>query len=67
MEMGNILAAASPEVVYHCAAKAGIRESLEKPLLSAEVNALGSAYALEKSLRDGADKVHPQIHRRSSL
>ena len=46
-----------PEVVCHQAARANVRESLEKPLLYAEVNVVGSLNVLECCRRFGVRKV----------
>ena len=46
-----------PEVVSHQAARANVRESLEKPQLYAEVNVVGSVNLLECCRRAGVRKV----------
>lgn len=45
-----------PEVVLHQAAKANVRESMEKPVLYADVNVLGSLNILEQARRTGVKK-----------
>jgi UDP-glucose 4-epimerase len=45
-----------PEVVSHQAAKANVRESMEKPVLYADVNVLGSLNLLEQARRTGVKK-----------
>jgi UDP-glucose 4-epimerase len=56
-ELDGLFAAERPEVVSHQAARASVRESLEKPLLYAEVNVLGSLNLLECCRRHGVRKV----------
>lgn len=46
-----------PEVISHQAAKADVRESLEKPQLYAMVNIIGSLNLLENARRVGTKKV----------
>ena len=46
-QLREVFALEKPEVVCHQAARANVRESLEKPLLYAEVNVLGSVNILE--------------------
>lgn len=46
-----------PEIISHQAAKADVRESLQKPQLYAEVNIIGSLNVLENARRVGAQKV----------
>jgi UDP-glucose 4-epimerase len=46
-----------PEVVCHQAARANVRESLEEPMLYADVNVLGSLHVLECCRRYGVRKV----------
>ncbi len=46
-----------PEVVSHQAARANVRESLEKPLLYASVNVLGSLNVLECCRQYGVRKI----------
>ena len=55
-ELEEVFAAERPEVVSHHAAKADLRESMEKPLLYAEVNVLGSLNLLELSRKYGVRK-----------
>jgi UDP-glucose 4-epimerase len=45
-----------PEVVLHQAAKANVRESIEMPVLYADVNVLGSLNLLEQARRTGVKK-----------
>jgi len=56
-ELDGLFARERPEVVSHQAARANVRESLEKPLLYAEVNVLGSLSVLECCRRYGVRKV----------
>jgi UDP-glucose 4-epimerase len=55
--LGEVFARERPEVVSHQAARANVRESLERPLLYAEVNVLGSLNLLECCRRHGVGKV----------
>jgi UDP-glucose 4-epimerase len=55
-QMEDVFAAEEPEVVSHHAARANVRESLEKPILYADVNVLGSLNLLEQSRRHGVRK-----------
>jgi UDP-glucose 4-epimerase len=45
-----------PEVVLHQAAKANVRESMERPVLYSDVNVLGSINLLEQARRLGVKK-----------
>ncbi len=45
-----------PEIVLHQAAKANVRESMEKPALYADVNVLGSINLMEQARRTGVKK-----------
>ncbi len=46
-----------PEIISHQAAKADVRESLQKPQLYAEVNILGTLNLLEQARRVGTRKI----------
>ena len=46
-----------PEVVFHLAAQADVRVSVERPVFDAEVNILGTLHVLEGARRAGARKV----------
>jgi UDP-glucose 4-epimerase len=52
----QVFDAEQPEVIFHQAAKADVRESMEKPVLYADVNILGSLNLLEQARRTGAKK-----------
>ena len=56
-QLDDIFAREKPEVVSHQAALANVRESMEKPLLYADVNVLGSLHLLECCRRHGVRKV----------
>lgn len=56
-QLDEIFAREKPEVVSHQAALANVRESMEKPLLYADVNVLGSLNLLECCRRHGVRKV----------
>jgi UDP-glucose 4-epimerase len=53
----HVLRDARPEVISHQAARANVRESIEKPVLYAEINILGSLRLLEAARRHGVRKV----------
>jgi len=55
--LSQVIAAERPEVIAHEAAKANVRESMEKPLLYADVNVLGSLQLLELARKNGVRKV----------
>lgn len=55
--LGRAFDAFKPEVISHQAAKADVRESLQKPQLYAEVNIIGSLNLLEQARRIGALKI----------
>jgi len=46
-----------PEAICHLAAKANVRESMEKPVLYAEVNIIGSLHLLELARKYGTRKI----------
>ncbi len=52
----EVFAAERPEIVNHQAARANVRESMEKPVLYAEVNVIGSLNLLELSRKYGVGK-----------
>jgi UDP-glucose 4-epimerase len=56
-KLDEIFAGERPEIVSHQAARANVRESLERPLLYADVNVLGSLNILECCRRHGVSKV----------
>src|SRR5258707_14035567 len=47
-----------PEIISHQAAKADVRESLQKPQLYAQVNIIGSLNILENARRVGTKKMN---------
>jgi UDP-glucose 4-epimerase len=51
------LASAAPDVVFHLAAQADVRVSVERPLFDAEVNVLGGLNVIEGARLAGARKV----------
>ncbi len=55
--LASVFATEEPEIVSHQAAKANVRESMEKPVLYADVNVLGSLKLLELARRNGVRKV----------
>ncbi|MBW3667737.1 MAG: GDP-mannose 4,6-dehydratase [Actinobacteria bacterium] len=46
-----------PQVVFHLAAQADVRVSVDRPVFDAEVNILGTLHVLEGARRAGAHKV----------
>ena len=46
-----------PQVVFHLAAQADVRVSVERPVFDAEVNILGTLHVLEGARRAGSQKV----------
>jgi UDP-glucose 4-epimerase len=55
-DLSKVFAAERPDVISHHAARANVRESMEKPLLYADVNVLGSLNLLELSRTHGVGK-----------
>ena len=55
--LAEVLASERPEVIYHLAAKANVRESMVKPVLYARVNVIGSLNLLELARAHGCKKV----------
>ncbi len=55
--LDRILAEEKPEIVSHQAARANVRESLEKPVLYADINVLGSLRLLEAARKHGVRKI----------
>ncbi len=56
-ELERVFAEEKPQIVSHQAARANVREAMEKPLLYADVNVLGSLNLLECCRRHGVQKV----------
>jgi UDP-glucose 4-epimerase len=56
-ELERVFAEEKPQIVSHQAARANVRESMEMPLLYANVNVLGSLNLLECCRRHGVQKV----------
>jgi len=48
---------ARPDIVFHLAAQADVRVSVERPVFDAEVNIIGSLNVLEGARRAGTEKV----------
>lgn len=53
----RVFDAERPEIISHQAAKADVRESMQKPALYADVNILGSINLLEQARRVGTKKI----------
>ena len=51
------IAEAQPEVVYHLAAQADVRVSVNNPVLDAQINVIGTLHVLEGARRAGARKI----------
>jgi UDP-glucose 4-epimerase len=56
-EIPSVMAEASPEVVFHLAAQADVRVSVDRPLFDADVNVLGGLNVIEAARLAGARKV----------
>ena len=56
-DIPDALAQVGPEVVFHLAAQADVRVSVERPLFDAEVNVLGGLNVIEGARLAGARKV----------
>jgi UDP-glucose 4-epimerase len=56
-QLETVLERERPEVISHQAARANVRESLEQPLLYADVNVLGSLNLLEAARKTGVRKI----------
>jgi UDP-glucose 4-epimerase len=56
-EPDEVFESARPEVVFHLAAQADVRVSVEQPALDADVNVLGTIRILEAARRHGAKVV----------
>ncbi len=56
-EIPAALLSAAPDVVFHLAAQADVRVSVERPLFDAEVNVLGGLNVIEGARLAGARKV----------
>ena len=56
-EIAETVAAAEPEVVFHLAAQADVRVSVERPVFDAEVNVIGGLNVIEAARAAGARKV----------
>jgi UDP-glucose 4-epimerase len=56
-QLVDVIAHRQPEVIFHLAAQAGVRPSLENPAFDAQVNILGTLNVCEAALRAGTRKV----------
>ncbi len=56
-EIHTVMSQAQPEVVFHLAAQADVRVSVERPLFDADVNVLGGLNVIEAARAAGARKV----------
>jgi len=55
--LDEVMAQERPEVVCHLAARADVRESLERPVLYAQVNVIGSLVLLELARKHACRKI----------
>jgi UDP-glucose 4-epimerase len=55
--LADLLIQRRPQIVFHLAAQADVRVSVEDPVLDADVNILGSLRVCQAALRAGARKV----------
>ena len=56
-QVADLVARRAPEVIFHLAAQADVRVSVEQPAFDAEVNLVGTLQVLEGARRAGARKV----------
>jgi UDP-glucose 4-epimerase len=56
-ELVELMARRRPEVVFHLAAQADVRVSVERPVFDADVNVLGTLQVLEGMRAAGSEKV----------
>ncbi|MEX2100867.1 MAG: NAD-dependent epimerase/dehydratase family protein [Acidimicrobiia bacterium] len=56
-QLTDLVAHRKPEVIFHLAAQAGVRPSLERPAFDAQVNVLGSLNVCEAALSAGTRKI----------
>ena len=57
LSVTELIAGLKPDVIFHLAAQADVRQSVEDPILDAEVNILGTLRVLEGARLGGARKV----------
>jgi len=55
--LAELIASRRPEVIFHLAAQADVRVSVENPALDADVNILGSLHVCQAALAAGTTKV----------
>jgi UDP-glucose 4-epimerase len=56
-QLVDLMARRPPEVVFHLAAQADVRVSVDDPVLDADINILGSLRVLEGARRAGVSKI----------
>ncbi len=56
-EMVDLIALKQPEVIFHLAAQANVRHSVERPVFDAEVNIVGTLRVLEGARSAGVDRI----------
>lgn len=56
-EVVDLMARRRPQIVFHLAAQAGVRPSLERPVFDAEVNLIGGLRVLEGARTAGSEKI----------
>ena len=55
--LADLIAGRRPEIIFHLAAQADVRVSVENPALDAEINVLGSLHVCQAALAAGTTKV----------
>jgi UDP-glucose 4-epimerase len=55
--LADLVATRRPEIIFHLAAQADVRVSVENPALDADINILGSLHLLQAALAAGTNKV----------
>lgn len=56
-EAVDLIVRRRPEVIFHLAAQAGVRPSVERPVFDAEVNVIGGLRVLEGARAAGTEKI----------
>jgi UDP-glucose 4-epimerase len=55
--LADLVAQRKPEIIFHLAAQADVRVSVENPALDAEINVLGSLHLCQAAVAAGTRKV----------
>jgi UDP-glucose 4-epimerase len=56
-ELGTVIAAVAPDIVFHLAAQIDVRRSVSDPVLDTRVNVLGTVNVLDACVRAGVRRV----------